>query len=653
MQDLLTSFINKKENEKEGITIIVSEHVEKFLPYKMIYHEAKRYSNYLNSKGIGIGNELLYQVEDIEQFIYIFWACQLSKVTAVPIDIGENQENNIKVFRIWNKLNNPYYLASECTLEDMDKNKEGHEDAYLQMEEHFIDLEEIKQAKFSEEEKLEKASGENYIALIQFSSGSTGVPKGIPIKYESLSTHVNDLANREEVTKKDVMLNWAPLSHNLGLVSVHLIGTLVGINQYMMSKKLFVKNPLIWMEKASEHKVTMIYAPNFGYKYILTHCKSENGMNWDLSNIRIAFNGAEPINYELCVAFEKEMRKYGLHKNVMYPAYGCSEATSVISIPKAGDKLLGYCVNRNKLNFGESVEICDINETENTENTVFVAVGKAVANCEVRVCNEKNEVLDDFIIGNLQVRGINVIDEYYNNENATKEAFVGNGWFNTGDLCFKDKDTIVITGRAKEIIFVHGQNYYPNDIERIAEKADSALSGKIACCGIFSNEIQTDKIYFFLEVVGLDSNRFQDLSSKIKNHVSSLLGLYVESVIPVQTLEKTDSGKIQRLKMQKKFVNGDYINLISKYCSADDDFKNETEKVDEVILDIWKKTLHNEEINEDDNFFDLGGSSNLLILLTTKIEEKYPDCISAIDIFEAPTVKELSKLIETRLKDNE
>ena len=125
MQDLLTSFINKKENEKEGITIIVSEHVEKFLPYKMIYHEAKRYSNYLNSKGIGIGNELLYQVEDIEQFIYIFWACQLSKVTAVPIDIGENQENNIKVFRIWNKLNNPYYLASECTLEDMDKNKEG------------------------------------------------------------------------------------------------------------------------------------------------------------------------------------------------------------------------------------------------------------------------------------------------------------------------------------------------------------------------------------------------------------------------------------------------------------------------------------------------------------------------------------------------
>lgn len=81
MQDLLTSFINKKENEKEGITIIVSEHVEKFLPYKMIYHEAKRYSNYLNSKGIGIGNELLYQVEDIEQFIYIFWACQLSKVS--------------------------------------------------------------------------------------------------------------------------------------------------------------------------------------------------------------------------------------------------------------------------------------------------------------------------------------------------------------------------------------------------------------------------------------------------------------------------------------------------------------------------------------------------------------------------------------------
>ena len=367
---------------------------------------------------------------------------------------------------------------------------------------------------------------------------------------------------------------------------------------------------------------------------------------WDLSNIRVAFNGAEPINYKLCTEFVDTLQRHGLHKNVIYPAYGCSEATSVISIPEVGKELKKYFVDRRYLNIGKQVVLCD-----NTEKnaTAFVSVGEPVDNCEVRVCDENNNILADFSIGYLQVRGENVIKEYYNNASATKESFVGDGWFNTGDLCFRDGNSVIITGRAKEIIFINGQNYYPMDIERVVEEADERLAGRIACCGIFSDDIQTDKIYFFLESSEYSFDEFSILSSKILNRVTDSLGLYVEMVIPVKKLEKTQSGKIQRLKMEKQFLAGEYDDLLGLYNIKKDSSDLDEADVESSILNIWKNVLNNANIKSDDNFFDLGGSSSLLILLTTKIEEKYPDSVSAIDIFEAPTVKELSELIVDRI----
>lgn len=216
-------------------------------------------------------------------------------------------------------------------------------------------------------------------------------------------------------------------------------------------------------------------------------------------------------------------------------------------------------------------------------------------------------------------------------------------------MCFRDGNSVIITGRAKEIIFINGQNYYPMDIERVVEEADERLAGRIACCGIFSDDIQTDKIYFFLESSEYSFDEFSILSSKILNRVTDSLGLYVEMVIPVKKLEKTQSGKIQRLKMEKQFLAGEYDDLLGLYNIKKDSSDLDEADVESSILNIWKNVLNNANIKSDDNFFDLGGSSSLLILLTTKIEEKYPDSVSAIDIFEAPTVKELSELIVDRI----
>lgn len=646
MNDLMKKFVENAKSIQKGVTIIESEDKEKFLSYQSVYQGALCYLKIFHELGLSKGSELLFQTEDIEQFIYTFWACQMGSITAVPVDIGENDENIEKVFRIWKSLNHPFYLSQESTLKLLLNRKRNYREEMKEIEKRHIFYENVSTYKIAAEIFDINHHEHDYVSLIQYSSGSTGEPKGIPILYNSLSVHVNALAKRECIKSNDKMLNWASLSHNLGLISVHIVGTFCSVNQYLMPKQLFVRDPLIWMRKASQYKATMIYAPNFGYKYLLTHYKGSRREEWDLSHIRIAFNGAEPINYKLCLDFVNTLRIYGLHKNVIYPAYGCSEATSVITIPQVGKELKTYFIDRRYMDVGKKVVSC---EKEDKNCTAFVSVGETVDNCEIRVCDENNKILGDYTIGYLQVKGKNVIEEYYNNVSATKEAFAEDGWFNTGDLCFKDGRLIIITGRAKEIIFINGQNYYPMDIERIAEEADERLVGKIACCGIFSSDIQTDKIYFFLEINDFEKNTISLLSSQIQRKVSDSLGLYVEKVVPVMKLEKTQSGKIQRLKMEKQFLSGMYDEILETYTDMQKSNSLYEDDVKTTILNIWKEILNNNNIKENDNFFDLGGSSSLLILLTTKIEEKYPDCISAIDIFEAPTVEELSELVMDRL----
>lgn len=647
-KNLIEVFMSNKNNHNKGVTVILSEDEEKFIPYSKIYDNSCKYLCEFQRNGIKNGNELLYQVENIEKFIYIFWACQLGGITAVPIDVGENDENNLKIFRIWNILNKPYYLTDKDNLEKLNTYSDSkYSETIKELNEKYIQLDILEGS--CEDVKFYDYKNKDYIALIQFSSGSTGIPKGIPIKYTSLYKHVNALAKREEVTENDITLNWAPLSHNLGLVSVHLVSTLKKINQYIMGKKLFVKNPMLWMDKATEHKATMLYSPNFGFRYFLKCESMYKHKEWDLSTIRVVFNGAEPINYELCNDFLTVMKKYKLSSNTIYPAYGCSESTSVISIPNVGDPLKAYKVNRKKIDMGEKVELIESNDSSKYIN--LVSCGYVVENCEVRVCDEKNDVLEDFYVGNLQVRGINVIDNYYNNEEATKKAFYEDGWFNTGDLCFMDNGNVVITGRSKEIIFINGQNYYPYDIERVVEEVEETLIGNIAACGVFNEELQTDEICIFIEYAK-DSKEcnFNSIAEKIKAHVSKKIGLHIAQIIPVNKLEKTDSGKLQRLKLGKNYKEGVYDKLIEEVCSLNckEIECNMTDSIEENVLAIWRRVLGYKDLELDDNFFEVGGSSNLLIVLNNEIEKVYKGCVSGIDIFEAPTVREFSELIKMR-----
>ena len=287
-----------------------------------------------------------------------------------------------------------------------------------------------------------------------------------------------------QVKNVDSALSWMPLTHDMGLIGFHLTPLCSFINQFIMPTTLFIRRPSLWLSLASKHRITILSSPNFGYKYLLDNINLSAASEWDLSCVRILFNGAEPIDSALCEKFTDNMSKYGLLRSVMFNVYGLAEASLAVTFPPPGEGVRELIVDRDSLSVGETVRNAEIQKFEKA--VTMVDLGYPVNDCHVKICDDKGDTLNENTVGNIIIKGDNVTKGYYNNNKATKDAINENGWLNTGDLGFMRDGRLVVSGRAKDVIFINGQNFYAHDIERIVESISGIELGEIAACGIYN-----------------------------------------------------------------------------------------------------------------------------------------------------------------------
>lgn len=544
-------------NGNSGITFI-NENGDKFLSYKDLYSDIKGILYNLQKIGVNCSDELIIQIEDNESFIKVFWACLLGGIIPVTLTVGKNVEHKMKVLRIWNKLKKPYIISKEKVYDNLIKVAEenGFEDIVLDMKNRAICIENVLDIK---EEGIEYNPTLDEIAFIQFSSGSTGEPKGVILNHENLLTNIFAMITAWKITSKDSMLGWIPLTHDLGLIAFHLTGVLSGINQYIMPTSLFIRNPTIWMKKASQYKVTQLYSPNFGYQYFLLFYKRDIDRDWDLSYVRYIINGAEPINTKLCDEFLINMGRHKMKKNVMVPAYGLAEGTVAVACSPVGENY-GQCyIDRSSLIIGQKIKY--LANQEDFRAVSFVDLGYAFEDVSIRICDEENIVLGEDYIGNIQIKGKSVTVGYYNDEEATNAIFKEDRWLITGDIGFIKNNRLVVTGRKKDIIFLYGQNYYPHDIERVAEEVEGVEIGKIVVCGVFNKELGREEVVVFV-LYKKNLEEFSKLALCIKKHINEQMGLKIKAVIPVKKFLKTTSGKVQRYKFAEKYMMGEFDSMV-------------------------------------------------------------------------------------------
>ncbi len=495
----------------KGVTFI-SKKKDTFLSYKDLYHKSLIVLHQLQAHGIKPKQELVFQIEDNETFITVLWACLLGGVIPVPVTPAHTDEHRLKLLNIWSQLLNPFLMTHHSLYDQLDRYMDNEREI-LSQERHIVD-----RVLFVENLTEHSELGTPYvsspsdIALIQFSSGSTGTPKGVILTHDNLLTNIHAMINRTKLTEQDSVLNWMPLTHDMGLIGGHLVPLVQQISQFMMTPALFIRKPELWLDKMNQYNITISSSPNFGFQHVLSFFNSEKSNDWDLSHIRLIFNGAEPINADVCFQFLDSLAPYGLKRSVMYTVYGMAEACLGVCFPPINEVFRPVHLRREYLTLNESV----VEETDRSDGTVtFIDVGTPIDDCFIRICDGKDRYVPDGVIGHIQIKGRNVTAGYYNNPDATDMAKSPDGWLRTGDLGFMRNGRLIITGRTKDILFVNGQNYYAHDLERLAGEVRGAEPTKAVACGVLNHETHSDKVILFV-VCRKVNEHFIELSATLK-----------------------------------------------------------------------------------------------------------------------------------------
>ena len=625
--------------EKNGyIRFVEVKSIEHERQFDEFADEVYKCLGFFQNHGIKIKDEVVINTKSNHKFLIAFWAAILGGMIPIPVAVGVGDEHKRKLLKILNRLKNPTLITDDKVQERLMsfiESNDEHTDLIDSIENSVINIESSQNGQIY-------TSREEDIAFIQYSSGSTSEPKGITLTHKNLVTNISAIAKGLNLQSSDIGISWMPLTHDMGLIGTHMTLFSCGLSQIIMDTDLFIKKPLMWLQQTSKYRASILTSPNFGYKHLLKIHERRPLKDIDLSSVRLLINGAESISVSLCNEFLEKMKVFGLKKETMFPVYGLAEATLGVSFPETGKVFDFINLDRKSLiNDG----LCIESKSKNNE-FLFMMHGKPIEDCDYRIVDDNGDEVPDNNVGNIVIKGDNVTKSIYQDKELSKNLYDKDGWLETGDCGAICNDQLIITGRKKELIIVNGQNYFPNDIEDVIIRGGSFDLGKIVAVGAINPEDTNDQLVVFV-LYRSDLNTFKSIAEEIRRIVIQHLGIEIDYVIPIKKIPKTTSGKIQRTILSNNFIDGiynDYIRPKRRITKIPDSSSDYLETLIAITNDYSKEF----EIKENDNLFEVGISSLTLSEIMMAIDEIYPDKISLDDIFDNPTLKELSKLLQTR-----
>ena len=646
----LTALMQRQHPADRAIHFHTGENQSRKVTYAELYERALGMLFHLQQLGARPGDHLILLLNNNEQFIDAFWGAILGGIVPVPVAIGISDEHRRKLLRIARKLGQPFIFSDRKTLERVGQfvQQAGDTDlsgTFAALRPRAFVSEDV--ADLSRHGTVHEARPED-TAFIQFSSGSTSEPKGVVLTHANLMAHSQSVNQAGGFNENDTSLSWMPLTHDMGLIGFHLVMFAARVNAHLMPTELFVRRPLLWLTIASDVRATILCSPNFGYRHYLKVLDDRSPGNLDLSPVRLIFNGAEPISVELCEEFMARLAGLGLKRAAMFPVYGLAEASLAATFPPVGRHYRTLLLDRHHLGVGARAQVVG---TGSRDAVALVSVGQPIPRCQLRICGDDDAVLPDGTIGHIHIRGENVTAGYFHEPELNAATFTADGWLRTGDLGLLLDGETYITGRAKEILFVNGQNYYPHDLEAIAQRAPGMELGKIVVAGVRPPGAETDQLTVFALYRG-DPAEFPALATEITRLINEQSGLEVAQVVPVRRIPKTTSGKIQRHLLEQQLVDGEFTADLAEVkrhaASVAGGAPRSADSVEARLLAICNGVLSGRSIGPDDNLFEIGASSLKLIEIHEQIDREYPGVVDLTELFDHPTVAALARHLSAK-----
>jgi 1-acyl-sn-glycerol-3-phosphate acyltransferase len=391
-------------------------------------------------------------------------------------------------------------------------------------------------------------------ALIQYTSGSTGDPKGVVLCHANLLANIRAMGEAISAGSSDVFVSWLPLYHDMGLIGAWLGSLYYAAPLYVMSPLSFLTRPANWLWALHRFRATLSAAPNFGFELCVNKIDDASIAGLDLSSLRMVANGAEPVSVYTLRRFTEKFGRYGFRPEAMAPVYGLAENAVGLAFPPPGRAPVIDRVNREALTrkgFAQPAREGDATAME------FVASGQPLPRHEIRIVDPTSRELGERREGRLEFRGPSSTAGYFRNETKTREL-VRDGWLDSGDRAYMANGDIFITGRIKDIIIRAGRHLYPQEIEEAVGLIPGMRKGCVAVFGAIDPRSATERVVVVAETAETDADARAQLTARAHQTVSEVSGAVADEIVlvPPHAAPKTSSGKIRRSAARALYEQG-------------------------------------------------------------------------------------------------
>ena len=541
---LVTVLARLPRGDARGFRFFGLDRTERFFSYEAMEAEAYRRGRHLVALGLEKGERVALVIAEPHEFVLTFLGAALSGLVPVPIFPRASFKN---VDAYVDVLSHILTTAKARVAVCMKANAEIVQRAKAQTPglEHVLEVE----TAFEGEAPAfaPRTITPDDLCFLQFTSGSTNKPKGVMVTHGNLVANATSFLGPAGLDRResDVGVSWLPLFHDMGLIGF-VLGTLVyDIQAVIMPTESFARSPGLWLETISKYKGTITYAPNFAYQLVTKRVKDKDLEKLDLSHLRVAGCGAEPIRAQTLIDFAAKFAPAGFKATALLPSYGMAESTLAITFHPLGTPLVVDRIDGEAMQRGEATPATDATKTV----LEVVGCGRGFPGHEVAVVDDAGQPLPERRVGQVVLRGPSVTKGYFENEEATNEA-LRDGWLQSGDLGYFADGHLFICGRVKDLIIIRGANFYPQDIEWIVGDIEGVRRGNVVAFSVLRDG--TEELVIAAECGSTDAMR---LRTEIPERVNREVGVVVSHValVAVGALPKTSSGKAQRRKSKAMF----------------------------------------------------------------------------------------------------
>jgi 1-acyl-sn-glycerol-3-phosphate acyltransferase len=382
------------------------------------------------------------------------------------------------------------------------------------------------------------------IAFLQYTSGSTGNPKGVVLTHANLLANIRAIGQALQLQSTDVVVSWLPLYHDMGLISTWLASLYFGLPIVVMSPMAFLARPASWLRAIQQYRGTLSAAPNFAYELCIKRIADGDVEGLDLSSWRVAANGAEQVSADTIERFQQRFGRYGFRAEAMKPVYGLAEATVGLLVPPLTCGPVIDRVQRQRLvEHGRAVPAA----ADDAHALRFVGCGRPLPGHQVRIVDNRGNPLPERVEGRLEFKGPSATRGYYRNAELSAQLFDGD-WLDSGDRAYFAGGDYFLTGRVKDIVIRGGHHLYPDEVEHAVGALPGVRKGCVAVFGSPSPETGTERLVILAETRVSAPPQREALRAAIVRATVELLGEPPDDVVlaPLHAVLKTSSGKIRR-----------------------------------------------------------------------------------------------------------